>query len=130
MKKFLLWLLGFGIIAGITVLCYFFAYPNHEIRMPIGEYYLVELRHGTDKSDFTSESYEDSLLYLQVYEDNKVQSFAGESGFVQDGQIYFCNIRGTSLKVKNGENEVVYTGLFAEEMIIIGIESEIEQDGD
>ena len=129
MKKFLTVLgcmLGF---CGIVTLCYFFGSVNYKIVMPEGNYYLVEIRQGEEKDNFESSIIENSDLYLKVLKGNKIESFSGETGFVQDGITYQCEVFGTALTVKNSE-EVVYKGLFAEKLIVIGIEIVGEVDGE
>ena len=95
MKKFLIvlgCLIGFAVV---VVLCYFFGFETREIVMPEGKYYLIQIRESFDENQFNETKFVNSQLYLQVFAENKVQSFSGETGFLQEDEIFDCKIHGT-----------------------------------
>lgn len=128
MKKFLISLacfVGFGVI---VVLCYFFGYPREKILMKEGNYYLCEIRSGTDKENMTQQLVENDDYYIVVSSGNKMMSYSAEIGFKQDGKKYVGRIAGTGLKVEY-MGETVYEGVYADELIVIGVQVESEVDG-
>lgn len=126
MKKFLAvlgCLIGF---AGIVVLCYFYGYGSSEIIMPEGKYYLQKIRESFDEKEYVEFPIENSDLYLEVYEDNKLESF---STYLQGGIVYDCQIYGTGLGIYDGEEEKS-GGYFVESLIIIKAKETREVDGE
>ena len=129
MKKFLTvlgCLIGF---AGIVVLCYFFGYGSGEIVMPEGKYYLQQTRESVDEIDWVETKIDNSSLYLQVFEGNKLQSFSGDVGVLQDASIFDCEVYGTGLQILlNGEAK--YEGFFVENLIIVRAKEKRQIDGE
>ncbi len=120
MKKFLTVFCCLIAFTGIVILCYFFGTPGAgNIDMKLGKYYLekVMILEGEDESE---EDFSSSGLYIEVFENRKVESFSGEIGFVQDGITYSYKIIGTGLSVMEKDN-IIYEGFYVEDMICIFI---------
>ena len=129
MKKFLaviLCILGF---AGIVVLCYFFGYPENEVTIPTGNYYLEAIIEKTGEDDPIETEYTAGDLYLKIYDNNKIKSFSGETGFIASEVFYSYVLSGTNLDIYE-DNQKKYTGMFAEELIIIEFSETVVVDGD
>jgi len=129
MKKFLTVLSCLLVFSGIVVLCYFFGYPKKEITVPVGEYYLEKIVEKTGEDDPIETEYTNGDLYLKVYKDNKIRSFSGDKGFVGSEYVYDFKLSGTNLTILyDGIKE--YTGMFAEELIIIEFSEMVEVEGE
>ena len=131
MKKFLTVLCCLVAMAGIVVLCYFFATPGGgNITMPTGKYYLEKVM-SLEGDKETEEDFSTSGLYIEVLEEKKVKSFSGEVGFLEDGKVYSYKVVGTGLSVFDKNNKLVYEGFYVEDMICIFIsEKEVNDKGE
>lgn len=127
MKKFLKVLLCLVVLAGIVVLCYFFATPGGtNLEMPTGKYYLTKVM-TLEEEEESEQDFASSEFYLEVFEKKQIKSFSGEIGFVQDDKIYSYKVIGTGLQVFDKDN-MIYEGYYVEEMIVIFISETFTND--
>ncbi len=127
MNKFLKVLCVFLVIGVITVLCYFFGTPTGKIEMPIGQYYLDKTTVVEDDKVVEEIDYTVNDKFIETYKNRKIKGFSGDIGMIEDGKLYDYEVKGTNISIRF-DGEETYTGIFAEELIMIEIYETTEGD--